>query len=85
MTSATLLGTRALGAVFLWLTLTLPSCAVTSVTVETATNTYVLRGTLVTPEQTFDGKLVIAGDTIACVAVTCDEPAGAMVLAIVNA
>jgi cytosine/adenosine deaminase-related metal-dependent hydrolase len=36
-----------------------------------------MKGTLVTPDQVFDGEMTIEGDTITCAAVTCSTPAGA--------
>lgn len=49
-----------------------------------ATNT-VLWGTLITPGQRIDGGLVIEGDTITCVAVTCAQPSEATVVITTNA
>jgi 5-methylthioadenosine/S-adenosylhomocysteine deaminase len=60
--------------------LTLTGSALTASTVTTDQPGYVLRGTLVTPDRTFEGELVITGDSIACVAVYCDHPAGTITL-----
>jgi 5-methylthioadenosine/S-adenosylhomocysteine deaminase len=45
----------------------------------------VIRGTLVTPDQVLDGMLVIDGDHITCVAVSCDIPAGATSITVTQA
>jgi 5-methylthioadenosine/S-adenosylhomocysteine deaminase len=42
----------------------------------------VIRGTVVTPDTVLVGEVVIAGDTIACVAVDCPDPAGASVFTV---
>lgn len=47
--------------------------------------TYVLTGTFVTPGTTIKGKLVVKGDTIACIGADCVVPPGATRIAIQNA
>ena len=59
------------------LLLTVPSWAATTVMVGADPTKIVLKGMLVTPDQVIDGELVIEGDTITCVAVSCTAPAGA--------
>lgn len=62
-----------------------PLYAATTVTVGADSSKHVLKGTLVTPDEVFDGELVIEGDTITCVAVDCDDPRGATLFSITNA
>jgi hypothetical protein len=62
-----------------------PLYAATTVTVGADASKHVLKGTLVTPDDIFDGKFVIEGDTITCVAVDCDDPAGATLFSITPA
>ena len=64
--------------------LTIPVAAETAVTVGTDASKYVLRGQIVTPSGTINGELVIEGDTLTCVAVTCAHPAGSSVLTVTN-
>src|SRR5438445_3446394 len=66
------------------LLLTAPSCAPNTVTVGTDPTKFVLKGTLVTPDQVIDGELVIEGDTITCLAVSCTTPAGATRVTVTN-
>jgi len=62
-----------------------PVWAATTIVVGTDPTKTVLRGTLITPDQKVEGELVMEGDTITCVAVTCTEPSGATVVTITNA
>jgi 5-methylthioadenosine/S-adenosylhomocysteine deaminase len=62
-----------------------PATATVTVTVGTATNSYVLTGRIVTPDQVVDGRVVVVGDTITCVGETCVEPAGATLIRVSNA
>jgi 5-methylthioadenosine/S-adenosylhomocysteine deaminase len=66
------------------LLLTVPSWAATTVTVGTDSTKFIIKGTLVTPDQVIDGELVIEGDTITCVAVSCTDPPGATRLTVTN-
>src|SRR5438046_2913609 len=61
------------------------SWAATTVTVGTDPTKFIIKGTIVTPEQVIDGELVIDGDTITCVATTCVAPAGATRVTLTNA
>jgi 5-methylthioadenosine/S-adenosylhomocysteine deaminase len=70
---------------FIILALSQWAWAATTVTVGTDPTKHVLKGKLITPDQMLDGKLVIEGDTITCVAVDCTEPAGATIFTITNA
>jgi imidazolonepropionase-like amidohydrolase len=45
----------------------------------------VILGKLVTPDQIIDGQLVIEGETITCLAATCEKPVGATVFHIGDA
>jgi len=67
------------------LLLTVPSWAATTVMVGADPTKIVLKGMLVTPDQVIDGELVIEGDTITCVAVSCTAPAGATRITVTNA
>jgi cytosine/adenosine deaminase-related metal-dependent hydrolase len=67
------------------LLLTDPSWAATTVTVGTDPTKFVIKGKLVTPDQVIDGELVIDGDQIACVAVSCPDPPGATRVTVTNA
>jgi len=67
------------------LSLAMPAMATVTVTVGTATNTYVLSGLIVTPDEVVDGSVVVIGDTITCVGTACAEPAGANKVRISNA
>jgi 5-methylthioadenosine/S-adenosylhomocysteine deaminase len=69
---------------FAVLLLTGPSWAATTVTVGTDPTKFVIKGTLVTPDQVIDGELVIEGDTITCAAASCATPAGATRLTVTN-
>jgi 5-methylthioadenosine/S-adenosylhomocysteine deaminase len=69
----------------LFLLLAGPATATVTVTVGTATNSYVLSGQIVTPDQVVDGNVVVVGDTITCVGDTCTEPAGATLIRVSNA
>lgn len=74
----------------LWVTSLILSLAVsvwaaTSITIGSDPTKKVLKGKLVTPDEVLDGKLVIEGDTITCVAVDCTEPPGATIFTITNA
>ncbi len=62
-----------------------PAWAATTVVVGTDPSKTVIQGKLVTPEQVIDGDLVIEGDTITCVAVTCETPAGATRITVTGA
>src|SRR5437016_11285184 len=59
------------------LLLTGPAWAATTVTAGTDPTKFVMKGKIVTPDQIIDGELVIEGDTITCVAVSCTDPPGA--------
>ena len=59
----------------LWLGLPATGLAAVTVTLGTV-DKQVLVGTIVTPDQVFDGKVVIEGETITCAAVDCEEPEG---------
>ena len=63
-------------AALLALMLTGHAWAPTAMVVGADPTKIVLKGTLVTPDQVIDGELVIDGDTITCVAVTCESPTG---------
>jgi 5-methylthioadenosine/S-adenosylhomocysteine deaminase len=76
---------KILFVISLILALALPVWGATDITVGTDPSKHVLKGKLVTPDQILDGKLVIEGDTITCVAVDCTEPAGATIFSITNA
>jgi 5-methylthioadenosine/S-adenosylhomocysteine deaminase len=69
----------ALAALLVLATLAIPQAvyAQTSISVGTDPSKYVLKGTVVTPDQVLDGEVVIEGDTITCVAADCAGPAGA--------
>jgi 5-methylthioadenosine/S-adenosylhomocysteine deaminase len=62
-----------------------PVLAATTVVVGTDPSKTVIKGMLVTPDQVIDGELIIEGDTITCVAVTCEAPAGATRITVTNA
>lgn len=74
-----------LGVVLLILSLVDSVRAATSITIGSDPTKQVLKGKLVTPDQVFDGKVVIEGDTITCVAADCTEPSGATIYTITNA
>ena len=76
---------RTLGAAMFVLLLAIPSWAAITVAVGTDPSKQILKGKIVTPEQILDGEVVIEGETITCVAVDCDDPAGATVFTISNA
>ena len=76
---------RTLGAAMLVLLLAIPSWAAITVAVGTDPSKQILKGKIVTPDQILDGEVVIEGETITCVAVDCDDPAGATVFTITNA
>ena len=76
---------RTLGAAMLVLLLAIPSWAAITVAVGTDPSKQILKGKIVTPDQILDGEVVIEGETITCVAVDCDDPAGATVFTISNA
>ena len=68
----------------------LPTCgltanAKTTIAVGADASKYVLKGTLVTPHQVFEGEVVIEQDTITCVEVDCVDPPGAWVFTITDA
>ena len=67
------------------LLLAIPSWAAITVAVGTDPSKQILKGKIVTPDQILDGEVVIEGETITCVAVDCDDPAGATVFTITNA
>jgi len=71
---------RTLGAAMFVLLLAIPSWAAITVAVGTDPSKQILKVKIVTPEQILDGDVVIEGETITCVAVDCDDPAGATVL-----
>ena len=76
---------RTLGAAMLVLLLAIPSWAAITVAVGTDPSKQIIKGKIVTPDQILDGEVVIDGDTITCVAVDCNDPAGATVFTITNA
>ena len=76
---------RTLGAAMLVLLLAIPSWAAITVAVGTDPSKQILKGKIITPDQILDGEVVIEGETITCVAVDCDDPAGATVFTISNA
>ena len=76
---------RTLGAAMFVLLLAIPSWAAITVAVGTDPSKQILKGKIVTPDQILDGEVVIEGETITCVAVDCDDPAGATVFTITNA
>ena len=76
---------RTLGAAMFVLLLAIPSWAAITVAVGTDPSKQILKGKIVTPDQILDGEVVIEGETITCVAVDCDDPAGATVFTISNA
>jgi hypothetical protein len=61
------------------------SWAATTIAVGSDASKTVIRGTLVTPDQVLDGTLVIDGDRITYVAVSCDIPAGATSITVTQA
>jgi 5-methylthioadenosine/S-adenosylhomocysteine deaminase len=62
------------------------SVAWSATTIERGSQPTVLfRGTLVTPEGIVEGEMVIDGDAITCVAVSCSQPQGATILTITHA
>ena len=76
---------RTLGAAMFVLLLAIPSWAAITVAVGTDPSKQILKGKIVTPDQILDGEVVIEGETITCVAVDCDDPAGATIFTITNA
>src|SRR6266481_9311838 len=64
--------------------LALPAWAATSVVVGTDPSKTLIKGTLVTPDQVIEGELLIEGDTITCVAVTCETPDGTTRITVTN-
>ena len=68
---------RGLGLVGFLLALCGAGWGATTVAVGTTPGTFVLQGTLVTPEQVVEGKVVVEGDAITCAAPDCAEPPGA--------
>jgi 5-methylthioadenosine/S-adenosylhomocysteine deaminase len=69
----------------LLLALPLSVWAGTSITLGSAPQTYVLKGTFVTPGKQLEGELVIERDTITCLAVDCEDPPSATLLSITDA
>src|SRR5437870_882808 len=67
------------------LLLTGAASAATTVTVGSDPNQVIIKGSLVTPDQVVDGELVIEGDTLTCLAVSCTTPAGATRITVTNA
>jgi len=67
------------------LVLASPVWAATTVVVGTDASKTVIKGTLVTPDQVIEGELVIDGDAITCVAVSCTAPVGATRITVTNA
>jgi cytosine/adenosine deaminase-related metal-dependent hydrolase len=63
----------------------LPAWSGTSVTLGTDSTKFVLKGKLVTPDESVDGKLVIEGDTITCAGSACNDPPGASIITVTNA
>lgn len=59
--------------------------AKTTIEVGADASKYVLKGTLVTPHQVFEGEVVVEQDTITCVEVDCVNPVGAWVFTITDA
>ena len=59
--------------------------AALQVTTGTAATSYVLDGKIATPTGLLDGKLVVSGDTITCVAANCATPDGATVIRVTDA
>ena len=76
---------RSLLVLLILLTLTPPSWAATTVILGTDPSKTVISGTLVTPDEVFDGDLVIDGDRITCAAASCPTPDGATRITITNA
>ncbi|HSE65585.1 MAG TPA: amidohydrolase family protein [Gemmatimonadales bacterium] len=77
---------RILGLFFiLVLCFTRPVGAATTVDVGTAPSKTLIKGTFVTPDQVIDGEMVVDGDTITCVAVSCAAPDGATRITVTNA
>src|SRR5512132_3887367 len=70
---------------FAVLLLTGSSWAATTVTVGTDPTKFVIKGTVVTPDQIIDGEVVIEGDSITCVASSCTDPPGATRVTVTNA
>ena len=48
--------------------------------VQAGAGALLLRGTVVTPDQVFQGEVLITGDTITCAAATCAAPSGATIV-----
>ena len=64
--------------------LALPVWAGTSVVVGTDPSKTLIKGTLVTPDQVLEGEVLIEGDTITCVAATCETPDGTSRITVTN-
>jgi 5-methylthioadenosine/S-adenosylhomocysteine deaminase len=45
---------------------------------------FVMKGTIVNPDGSFQGEVVFEGDTITCAAASCTEPAGATQITVTN-
>jgi len=58
--------------------------AQTTVQVGTDPTKFVLKGTIVNPDQVLNGEVIIEGDTITCVAATCTAPPGATEITVTN-
>src|SRR5438094_3135836 len=76
---------RILDAGLLVLLFVTSSWGAITITVGTDPSKQILKGKIVTPDQILDGEVVIEGETITCVAVDCDDPAGATIFTITNA
>jgi 5-methylthioadenosine/S-adenosylhomocysteine deaminase len=61
------------------------SWAATTVTVGTDPTRFVIKGTIVTPDQVIDGEVVIECDTITCVAASSTDPPDATRVTVTNA
>jgi cytosine/adenosine deaminase-related metal-dependent hydrolase len=59
--------------------------AAIQISVGTEPGKYVLKGTLVTPGEVIDGRVVIEGDTITCAGAACQDPPGASVISVTKA
>jgi cytosine/adenosine deaminase-related metal-dependent hydrolase len=83
-------GTDCWNRILIWIALCLailPSLARAGIEIAEGTQPgkYVLKGHIAAPEEIAAGKLIIEEGQITCVAVSCEEPAGATVISITNA
>ena len=58
--------------------------AQTSIQVGTNSTKFVLKGAIVRPDGLLQGKAVIEGDVLTCVAVACADPPGATQITVTN-